>query len=76
MLDWVSFLTEQAATGAEGVNIITNNGAAAGQVVFHLHIHVIPRFGEDGLIKLPGPYAGMIAAEEARQVLQEIQSSL
>lgn len=35
-------------TGAEGVNLISNNGAAAGQLVFHAHLHVIPRFSDDG----------------------------
>ena len=30
------------AMGAEGVRIVQNNGEAAGQVVFHLHVHVIP----------------------------------
>lgn len=36
------------ATGAHGVNISINNGSAAGQVIFHLHAHIIPRFEEDG----------------------------
>lgn len=34
--------------GADGVNIIQNNGAAAGQLVPHIHFHVIPRFADDG----------------------------
>lgn len=34
--------------GADGVNIIQNNGRAAGQEVPHLHFHVIPRFEGDG----------------------------
>lgn len=34
--------------GADGVNIIQNNGEAAGQEVPHLHFHVIPRFKDDG----------------------------
>ena len=34
--------------GADGVNIMQNNGKAAGQEVPHLHIHVIPRFSDDG----------------------------
>lgn len=38
-----------AHTGAAGVNIMQNNHAAAGQVVFHMHFHVIPRFPDDGL---------------------------
>jgi histidine triad (HIT) family protein len=36
------------ALGADGVNIMQNNGAAAGQEVPHLHFHVIPRFENDG----------------------------
>jgi histidine triad (HIT) family protein len=30
------------ATGAEGIRIVQNNGWAAGQVIFHLHVHIIP----------------------------------
>lgn len=32
--------------GAKGLNIINNNEAAAGQTVFHTHIHLLPRFDE------------------------------
>ena len=35
------------ATKCEGVNIIQNNGAAAGQVVFYFHLHIVPRFKND-----------------------------
>ena len=38
--------------GADGVNLINSCGAVAWQTVFHLHIHVIPRFQDDPL-KLP-----------------------
>ena len=33
----------------DGVNILQNNGEAAGQTVFHVHIHVIPRFVGDSI---------------------------
>jgi histidine triad (HIT) family protein len=33
--------------GADGVNIMQNNGASAGQEVPHVHVHVIPRFKGD-----------------------------
>jgi len=32
------------ATKADGISIVQQNGAAAGQEIFHLHVHVIPRF--------------------------------
>jgi histidine triad (HIT) family protein len=37
------------AMGAEGIRIVQNNGEAAGQVVFHLHVHVIPMKPRDPL---------------------------
>lgn len=33
---------------AHGVNVITNAGEEAGQEVFHIHFHVIPRLRDDG----------------------------
>lgn len=33
---------------ADGVNLIMNNESGAGQIVPHAHIHVIPRYNEDG----------------------------
>ena len=38
--------------GADGVNIVQNNGSAAWQTVFHYHVHVVPRYSDDG-IRLP-----------------------
>ena len=29
---------------ADGISVFQNNGPAAGQVVFHIHVHIIPRF--------------------------------
>ena len=44
--------------GADGVNLINSCGALAWQTVFHLHVHVIPRYADDPL-KLPWvPSAG------------------
>lgn len=39
---WVSSAVTEA-TNAEGLNIIQSNGKAAGQSVFHLHVHIVPR---------------------------------
>ena len=37
------------ATNAEGFNLLQNNEKAAGQIVDHVHIHVIPRYTEDNV---------------------------
>lgn len=44
--------------GASGLNVVSNVGADAGQSVFHLHVHLIPRYADD-----PG-YAGMVEKSE------------
>ncbi|KAI4329901.1 hypothetical protein MLD38_028234 [Melastoma candidum] len=37
------------AAGCDSFNLLVNNGAAAGQVIFHTHIHIIPRKARDCL---------------------------
>ena len=37
----------KSITHADGINLVMNNEAAAGQKVFHAHMHVIPRFEGD-----------------------------
>lgn len=38
------------AVGAEGINIVQNNGDAAGQSVHHFHLHIVPRKVNDNVI--------------------------
>lgn len=64
------------ATGAEGINLIQNNGAAAGQEVFHAHMHVIPRFAGDGVFRAPAGAKEMIASEDAIAMLGRIQEGM
>ena len=44
------------ATGADGLNVISNNGPVAGQTIFHVHWHVIPRFEGDA-VRWPWPHS-------------------
>lgn len=44
-------------THAEGMNMVVNSGAAAGQDVFHYHVHLIPRRAGDGF-DVPLPFPG------------------
>ena len=63
----------QKAVGAEGVLIQQFNGSAAGQTVFHLHVHIVPRKAGETL----KPHAGKMeeqaklaaTAEEIRKAL-------
>ncbi len=32
----------------DGLNLVQNNGEAAGQTVMHFHLHIIPRYNDDG----------------------------
>ncbi len=57
--------------GADGVNLLNSNRRAAWQTVFHLHVHVIPRYEHDPL-KLPWiPQPG--DSEEIAQTAQALR---
>ena len=57
------------ATGATGVNVSINNGHTAGQVIFHAHFHVIPRFAKDGFRHWEGSsYSGDSDIEMAEKI--------
>jgi histidine triad (HIT) family protein len=40
----------------EGINYFVADGEAAGQEVFHVHLHIFPRFKGDGFLVLPPDY--------------------
>lgn len=57
------------ASAADGFNVWTANGRAAGQEVLHLHVHILPRFNQDAFgLRFPKNYP----REEARQVLDRM----
>ena len=42
------------AMGCDGINVVQNNGEAAGQTVHHLHFHIIPRYnGGEKIVTWP-----------------------
>lgn len=61
-------------TGAPAYNILQNNGAIAGQVVPHVHFHIIPRAAEDGLGYRWNP--GAIDHQQAASLALAIRQSL
>jgi len=46
----VSFAVKKAAK-ADGINIFQQNGKTAGQEIFHLHVHVVPRYEGQKLVR-------------------------
>ena len=58
----------------DGVNVVQNNGEAAGQTVFHFHMHIIPRYTGDnaGVSWKPGK----LTDEVKEEVLSAVKEKL
>lgn len=52
----------------DGFNIVQNNGEIAGQTVFHFHMHLIPRYKDDGQV------IGWKAGSPSQEELEEIKN--
>ena len=56
--------------GCEGFNLVQNNGELAGQTVFHFHMHMIPRYQNDGQT------IGWKPGEPTQEELEEIRKQI
>ncbi len=61
-------------TGCDGINILQNNGKAAGQEVMHYHLHVIPRYDNDNVKINVG--ATELLDEKAKELMDKIRYQL
>lgn len=61
-------------TGCEGMNILQNNGAVAGQTVEHFHLHLVPRYKDDSVTMTWTP--GETVAEEQEQLAKAIKKRI
>lgn len=61
--------------GCDGINLLQNNGEAAGQTVFHIHFHLIPRYKDDKvrLTWESGKYEDGEALELAKKIASRIK---
>jgi histidine triad (HIT) family protein len=58
---------------ADGINLLSSTGEAAGQEVFHLHVHVVPRYADEpGLRQLVN--AGVASDGELDSVYRQIKA--
>jgi histidine triad (HIT) family protein len=64
----------RATLQPDGMNIIQNNGAAAGQTVFHYHVHIIPRWEGDNAVRLWQPHDANPA--ELRALAEQISAAI
>ncbi len=64
----------RVALRPDGLNIIQNNGAAAGQVVFHYHVHLIPRWQGDAAVRLWRPQPGDMG--DLRALAEQISAAI
>ena len=55
----------QQVSGCHDLNVVVNSGAAAGQDVFHFHVHIIPRRPGDGF-DVPLPFPGSEMPDRTR----------
>jgi histidine triad (HIT) family protein len=62
------------ATGAKAYNVLVNTGRPAGQLVMHVHIHIIPKFDDSGLQK--NWNAGELEDERAKALVERMQQEL
>lgn len=62
------------ALDCDGLNVVQNNGEAAGQTVFHFHMHLIPRYQNDhaGVTWTPGT----LTDEVKEEVLAKVKKAL
>ena len=62
------------ALQCDGFNVVQNNGEAAGQTVFHFHMHLIPRYKDDhaGVTWTPGK----LTDEVRDEVLAKVRACL
>jgi histidine triad (HIT) family protein len=66
----------QKAVGADGINIIMNNGRAAGQIIFHSHTHIVPRFQGDGFLHWKGTIHYKEGDLEEQEIAKKIRGEL
>ncbi len=59
------------STGATGMNILQNNGKDAGQIIDHLHFHLIPRYPEDHLMDIVPKL--QLEENEARKIIENFK---
>lgn len=67
----------KAAYDPIGLNMLNNNGASAGQSVFHFHVHLLPRYGKgDGFGAVWHDHSSQYTKEDLMEISEKISEKL
>ena len=59
-----------------GMNLVQSNGAAAGQVIFHFHLHLVPRYENDGVGFHFGHEGPAVSTAELEETANKIKAGI
>jgi histidine triad (HIT) family protein len=65
----------RAALRPDGMNVINSTGKAASQSIFHVHVHLVPRWTDDGFGDIwppSNPWTGEVKAQVAEMLRREL----
>ena len=73
----ISFCLPKTGIRSEGFDLFLADGEAAGQDVFHAHLHVFPRYAGDGFgLKLPAGYKNLPERSELDEIAKRLRTLL
>jgi len=73
----VAMALRESDIRCEGINLHLSDGEAAGQEVFHVHLHVIPRYAGDGFgLKLPPDHGTAVDQNYIATLAGEIRTAM
>lgn len=64
---------EKEILGCDGYNLVQNNGEAAGQTVFHFHMHLIPRYSDNNESKMINWKPNEFSDEEMKAICDKMK---
>ena len=64
---------EKKILGCDGYNLVQNNGEAAGQTVFHFHMHLIPRYSDNNESKMINWKPNEFSDEEMKDICDKMK---
>lgn len=73
----IGMAMKKSSLGCSGVNYLLSDGKDAGQEVFHAHLHVLPRYKNDGFgFRVPSKERRKTGMEELEKVAAKIRAGM